>query len=163
MCRAAPLLLAALAACASGEDPAVDGMAAKKRGPPPPAPTAAIGFSTARVDGPFASATHFPIAATPQIEIAVDWTGVSGSQSQRLDVVAPNGQLYASAVVAFATTTQAAGSEVQATLQPDGSYRVWSTLQVSGTPIEMYQLVGTWTVSATLTGGPTFAATFTLY
>jgi hypothetical protein len=107
--------------------------------------------------------TQFELLSTEQVEIAVDWKNVTGIRTQRLDLIAPNGGLYATAYTDFATTTAATGSAVQATPQPDGSYRVWNTLQVAGTTIDLYGMTGTWKVVAALDGAVVSSATFVLY
>jgi hypothetical protein len=134
---------------------------------PHPAPTpveAILRFDDATPSGDFASTSQFPIDTTSVVYIAVDWRNLTGGHSQRMDLLDPNGLLYGSATIAFATDSVASGTQLQAIPQTDGSYRLWSTFFVAGTPVEMYHLVGAWTVSVSLDGGPAVAtSSFTLY
>lgn len=135
----------------------------KPRGAPAPV-QAIMGFADTAPSGVFTPASQFAIDTTPAVYIAVDWKNLTGAHSQRIDVLDPNGLLYSSATVAFATDSAASGTQIQAILQADGSYRVWSTFFIAGTPVEMFHLVGAWTVLVSLDGGPAVAtSSFTLY
>ena len=115
---------------------------------PAPTPVAAVQFTSDDPAGAFLRSTEFALAATPQVSVVVDWTGFPAGAVQRLDLVAPSGRVYASSLQAI----------------PAGG-RVVYTLQVAGTTIETYQMVGTWTAQVRLESDrtPRTVSVFTLY
>jgi hypothetical protein len=116
--------------------------------PSPALPSAAIRFTSAVPVGDFLDSTEFPLHETLQIHVVVDWSNVPAASVQRLDLIKPNGLLYASAT---------------ATVPADG--RAVYTLQVAGTPVEMYGMTGTWTAYVRLEDArePLAASAWTLY
>lgn len=101
----------------------------------------ALGFAQDSQTNAFA--TSFPIATTVEVWIAADWSGLAAgsSHTQRLDLYAPNGTLYQSTTVSF-------------TASSSGTARAWDYLYVAGTPVQSYDMVGTWTAQVSLDGGP---------
>jgi len=152
------LCLATLAAACG---PAPDHVAAGGQGDtvvvtdqPPPAPPAgpkvALGFATELPAGDYSGQSEAAISETPSLWVVADWSGVTGDQSEQLELIAPEGSSYYAAEIPFADTNT---SLVHSAALADGTRRVAFQLLIWGTTIESYDEVGTWTARATLAGG----------
>ena len=150
------LVLASLvAACGSSADHLAvgsDGGAVVDTGQPPPVagPAVALGFATELPAGDYTPAAEAAIADTPSLWVVADWSGVTPDQSERLELVSPEGSVYYAQEIPFADTDT---SLVHAAALPDGTRRAAFQLLIWGTTIESYADVGTWTARATLVGG----------
>jgi hypothetical protein len=139
----------------------------KTKGPAPieqppaatgPAATLAFALTAAATD----PVAELVIADTPKVLVVADWTGVSSDLGERLDLFEPSGLLYYSSVISF---SEAQRSDATVTRDADGSYRVAFTLQIQGSPIEMYAIQGAWRATVSLAGTraePVASATVTL-
>lgn len=124
-------------------------------------PRAVLGFTSQAPSQVYASETSFALAATDQIYVVADWADVSATQSEELTLLEPNGHVYYSTSIPF---TGALGSDRSVTTLPDGTVRATFVFEIAGTPVESYQLTGTWTVLLTLEGGsPGTSTAFELY
>ncbi len=114
----------------------------------PAAPSAVIRFTSAEPVGEILASNDFPLHGTLAVHVVVEWSGVPAGSVQRLDLLKPSGLLYASAA---------------ATIPADG--RTVYTLQIAGTPVESYEMTGTWVALARLEGDrePLSASAWTLY
>lgn len=136
MPRHALTLIAALALAAcqgSGEPPTR---------PPPPPPQAT---GTLALHDGAGGAGPLRLATLKRLAIDATYQGEPGTHSLRLDVLGPNGQLYA---------------QLLGTLQagPDGAGAASDSLEVAGTPVEGYHMTGTWRVVLSMDGGQALAS-----
>lgn len=84
------------------------------------------------------------LADVDRLRIDLPWTGPAALRAPRVDVTSPRGLLYA---------------QLPVEVQPDGSGGGTATamLEVRGTPIDGYHLVGTWRFALVDGGGPPLA------
>jgi hypothetical protein len=123
------LLLAAvaLAACQSG--PAASS-------PSPPATAASI-----RVADESGSPGPLRLSSLARLKIDSAYAAVPGRHTQRIDVIDPHGALYGPI-------------RNQVDVGADGTVKASQALEVAGTTIEKYHMVGTWHFVLVLDEGP---------
>ena len=163
-------ILAIIALCACGPDPAGRGLGGlgivrhapgDELTPPPVVPTCALGISAAAPSGAYTSVDRYELFSTNQVYLVADFANVSASQAERLDLYAPSGSLWYATLITFNGAT---GSDRAVVVLPDGTTRVTYLLEVAGTPIETFNMTGTWRVTVTLDGTTTSTSrTFELY
>jgi hypothetical protein len=119
------------------------GLAACQQSPSPPAATP-VAVSIRVHDG---AGSHGPLvlAKTSQLVVESSFPASPGVHGVRIDVVGPNGGLYG-----MLRTTASPG--------PDGIAKVSQSLEVSGTTIDHYHMVGTWQFALTVDEGPQIAS-----
>jgi hypothetical protein len=122
-------VVAALLACQSGQD----------QRPPPRAQARQASTAVAAQVSPAA----YRLADVDRLQIDLPWSG-GELQAPRVDVTTPQGRLYA---------------QLPVQARPDGSGGGTATavLEVRGTPIDGYQMVGTWRFALVDGGGPALA------
>lgn len=137
--------------------------AAKARKPPAPQPVpqpaATVAFSLTPPGATPVPVTELEISGASSVFIASRWTGVTSAHGQRLDIYDPTGVLYYSTVIPFSGTQR---TDASVMLDPDGAYRVVFTLEIQGSPIEIYAMAGTWRATVSLDGTSTAAASTTI-
>ena len=123
------LAVAALAACQPGQEQRLQPAQSRRAR----AEAAAIQVSPA----------SYQLAEVDQLRIDLPWSG-GDLRAPRVAVTTPRGRLYA---------------ELPVDLQPDGSGGGTATavLEVRGTAIDGYHMVGTWRFALVDDGGPTLA------
>lgn len=119
------------------------GLAAGKKIPPapPPAPPPA----SLRVHDDAGSQGPLALAALPRIAMDSAFPAAPGLHQVRIDVVGPGGGLYGTV-------------RGQAEAGADGVARLSLWLEVSGTNIDHYHMVGTWQFALAVDDGPPIAA-----
>jgi hypothetical protein len=125
---------------------------------PAPEPSAEMRFAATRVNPTWA--TSFVLFDTAQIEIAIDLKDfASGTHSLRMDITGSDNNLYTAVNDSFDPANTSTCDEIV-----DGACRIWWTLQVRGTPIEWYDMLGNWPVALTVdsASAPLKNATFSL-
>lgn len=146
------LLLAAavLPACGGAADDTspADGDAAGR--PVTTRPAVTVAFAAALPTGSFTPVTEADRASTAALYVVADWTGLSGSQAERLELVKPSGILYYAQSIPLVDTST---SLVRVWTLPGGTVRAVYKLNIWGTPIDLYAMVGTWTATAKLVKG----------
>ena len=132
--RALTVLVLGLAACQGWSEPPTR--------PSPPRPRASATLSLHDGAG---GVGPFQLATLKRLATDVGYQGEPGTHSLRLDVLGPNGQLYA---------------QLSGTLEADarGAGVATRSLEVAGTPIEAYHMTGTWRVVLSMDGGQTLAS-----
>lgn len=86
----------------------------------------------------------FVISSTTNLNLATDFSGLaSGHHKASLFFYAPDTSLYQRNNVAFAVGVAPAAGEVSAQKTATG-YRIWTSLPVAGTNIDMYSMTGVW-------------------
>jgi len=118
-------------------------------------PAVAVAWTNALPAGRFTPVVGADIASTPALYAVADWTGVSAGQVERLELVSPDGSLYYALDIPLSDTST---SLVHVSTLPDTTVRAVYELVVWGTPIDLYNQVGTWTATAKLEGGDTVAS-----
>lgn len=120
-------ITAALAACQPGQDQGPQRSASR------PAPVAA-----AAAQVPPAA---YRLSEVDRLRIDLPWSGAGTLRAPRVDVTTPRGRLYA---------------QLPVELQPDasGGGTATAVLEVRGTPIDGYRMVGTWRFVLVDGGGP---------
>jgi len=111
----------------------------------PPAQTAetaapALKFGAFQVRGA-GSGTPFHLPGLASLVLEIAYTAPPGTHAQRVEVTDPHGLLYGSL-------------PAQVEVGPDGSVSSTQSLQVAGTTIESYRLVGTWQFVLSVDGTP---------
>lgn len=104
--------------------------------PPPP---------SLRVHDASGSSGPFSLTTLDQLVIDSAYVTTPGQHEQRVDVVDPNGLLYGALKLAVA-----AG--------PGGAVTATQLLEVAGTTIEMYHMVGEWHLTLSVDGGQPLAS-----
>lgn len=115
--------------------------ACEQKGAPPATSTAAASLRVvddAGRPGPFA------LGPLRRLHLDASVPAAPGPHTVRIDVFRPDGGVHASL-----TATAEAG--------PDGVAALRQTLEVAGSPIEQYHLVGTWSFALKVDGGPQLA------
>lgn len=105
---------------------------ARKPAPPPPAPAAWKAQVSATATNPVFK-TSFPIATTYDLFVAADIPKLTGQHVAIYEISSPDGSVYQRTEVPFSTGTAT-------------TYRVWTSMPVAGTWIQMFAMTGTWTV-----------------
>lgn len=162
-------ILFTLTACGADELALASHAEGAKRGttttppppPPPPAPAVTVGFATAVPVGPYASSSSFVLFDTPRVVVVADWTGLASTQAVRVDLFTPSGRLWSSTVVPLAG---AAGSSATVTATGPDAWRVTAALEIWGTAVESYNMVGAWRADVSVDGSrePPVSAGFAL-
>jgi len=119
------------------------GLAACQRAPsgPATAPPAAslVVHDDAGSQGPL------QLGTLPRLVIDSSFPAAPGPHAVRIDVIGPNGGLYGTI-------------RGQAEAGPDGAARASQWLEVSGTTIDHYHMVGTWQFALSVDDGPQIAS-----
>ena len=148
---AAALLAAALAgACGPATDAASAPVAAAA-----PAIAVSVEFDASLAAAPPRTITDADLLATDRVYVSTRWTGPTAGRAQRLDLLSPNGAVYYSTTVPLDGPAPAG---VVLETEPDGSRRVVVTLEVAGTPIDMFWMTGAWRATASLEQGDVTAS-----
>jgi hypothetical protein len=84
--------------------------------------------------------TVLQLAEVDRLTVALPWPGPGAPRGPRVDVTSPRGRLYAQLPVNLQLDTEGAGTAT-------------AVLEVRGTPIDGYHLVGTWTFALVDDGG----------
>ena len=149
-------LLGAIALSACGAGPGALGSGAGIQSTHQEAgPSVVVGLTSDDPAGAYTSTTSFEIANTLEVRVVADWSGVAADGSERLQLRAPDGNVYYATSIPF---TGATGSDRSVSVLDDGTLRTVYVLQVAGTPIEQYAMTGTWSVSVALDGADTSAS-----
>lgn len=108
--------------------------------------------------------SSFGIMDTYTVEIANEVPStVSGSHTLNVYLYSPSGSMYQSFSIPFAAGTTAGAGEQQAEVTSTGGYRVWASLPVKGSSIDVYYLSGTWKAETWVDGvGPKSTTSFEL-
>ena len=120
------------------------GLAACQQTPSPPSAAPSIP-SSIRVRDANGSQGPLVLAKTAQLIVESSFPAPPGVHGIRIDVAGPNGGLYG--------TLRASASP-----GPDGIARVTQTLEVTGTTIDQYHMVGTWHFALVVDEGPQLAS-----
>lgn len=130
--------------------PTADPVADPVTPPAPDGPAVAVAFADALPSAAFTPTADAAIASTARLYAVADWTGVTADQSERLDLVSPQGSSYYALEIPFAETST---SLVSVAVLADGTRRVVFELIVWGSTIESFAQVGAWTANVTLVNG----------
>ena len=84
--------------------------------------------------------TAVQLSSVDRLQVDLPWSGPSALRAPRVDVTTPKGRLYAQL-------------PVQLQLAPSGGTAT-AFLEVRGTPIDGYHMVGTWRFALVDDGGP---------
>jgi hypothetical protein len=136
-------------------------------------PTGAVLFGDNAATVCQAGAQDFVLDNLRDLYVCRVFAGLAGTYTAQLTFVSPDGNVYQSLMVAFATTaavTPGATIEVNgrelaiqpAGQGPGGQTQVVAMLPVAGTYISQYHLVGSWTVNVSLNGRPVDQGYFAL-
>jgi hypothetical protein len=109
--------------------------------------------------------SSFAMGSTYDVFFATEISGaLAGHHTQTVYVKMPGDSLYQRFDVKFATDVKAGNGEQQAEKTASG-YRVWVSMPVAGTMIEMYGISGVWSAQVHIDGASaaSSATTFTLY
>lgn len=132
-----PTLLAALAALA---------LTGCSDGAPAAAPPG-VASGTLRVADPAGGQGPIRLADATRLLVEGSYRGDPGPHAVRVDVTGPSGVLY----------TQLRGTLVAG---PDGAGTSATALEVRGTPIDAYRMVGAWSFALVVDDQPLASATF---
>ena len=132
--RTIALILVALAACQPGQDQP------RKRTASRPAVPSAGAVANAQ-----AAPTVLQLAETDRLRVDLPWSGPGAPSAPRVDVTTPRGRLYAQLPVSLQLDAQGQGTAT-------------AVLEVRGTPIDAYHMVGTWRFVLVDGGGPPVAS-----
>ncbi len=106
--------------------------------------------------------TTFSINATADLYFPFDMPSTKkGSHVARYEFTAPNGSMYQVETVAFAAGIAPMGNEISADII-SGGYRIYVSMPVAGTMIQMFNYTGRWTVRVFLDDASVASATYTL-
>lgn len=120
-------IAAALAACQPGQEQGPQRTASRQ---------APVAVAAAQVPP-----AAYRLSEVDRLRIDLPWSGAGALRAPRVDVTTPRGRLYAQLPV-----------EVQ--LDAFGGGTATAVLEVRGTPIDGYHLVGTWRFALVDGGGP---------
>jgi hypothetical protein len=87
------------------------------------------------------SGTRFRLAGLDKLTLESAYTAPAGTHTQRVEVTDPHGMLYGSL-------------QAQVAAGPDGAVSNQQALQVAGTTIERFRMVGTWQFVLSVDGTP---------
>ena len=108
--------------------------------------------------------SSFGIIDTYTVEIANEVPSTAtGSHTLNVYLYSPSGSMYQSFSIPFAAGSIAGAGEQQAEVTSTGGYRVWASLPVKGSFIDVYNLSGTWKAETWVDGvGPKSTTSFEL-